>query len=105
MLKFRFFPEDIKQYKSRTKGDYAVISLLYDESISTSNWCREKMQDDRANRTAEEDLLKSLKFLDETFREHQNVFRFLPGGDMFKELIKRLEAKEEESTESKRRER
>ena len=63
------------------------------------------MQDDRANRTKEEDLLKSLKFLDEAFREHQNIFRFLPGGDMFKELIKMLEAKEEESTGSKRHER
>ena len=104
-LKFRFFPEDIKQYNTRTKGDYVVIFLLYDEAISTSNWCREKMQDDRANRTKEEDLLKSLKFLDEAFREHQNIFRLLPGGDMFKEVIKMLEAKEEESTESKRHER
>lgn len=63
------------------------------------------MPDDCANRTKEEDLLRSLKFLDEAFREHQNIFRFLPGGDMFKELIKMLEAKEEESTESKRHER
>ena len=70
--------------------------------ISTSNQCREKMEDDRANQTKKEDVLKSLKVLDKALKaEHQNSLRFLPGGEMFNELIKVLEATEEESTKTK----
>lgn len=60
------------------------------------------MQDDRANQTKKEDVIKSLKFLDEVLKaEHQNSLRFLPGGDMFIEVIKMLEATGEESSETK----
>ena len=59
------------------------------------------MEDDRANQT-KEDVLKSLKGLDKALKaEHQNSLRFLPGGEMFNELIKVLEATEEESTKTK----
>lgn len=60
------------------------------------------MQDDRANQTKKEDVIKSLKFLDEVLKaEHKNSLRFLPGGDMFIEVIKILEATEGESSETK----